>query len=202
VQSFEAGLERQLAPEVCDLQNVRYLHWPKHSKQRFALHGHIARVGKSTQQPGKMSAMIVVSRIGLLDQNPVWSSMPDACPGLIRPAKAKAEIGRSGRDNIVERPFEQQFSCKPVVVVAESFDPMLARELGLGSPGFRNTQIVETQVRRDMWLVVAWIQGFRFRRVRPFSKPLAPPGVVFRDLMELRKVKRDQPRICFHDTIP
>src|SRR5437867_3568789 len=78
------------------------------------------------------------------------------------------------------------------MVVTKAFNAIFLREFCLSDPGFRQPEVVKTQVARNVWLVMAGKERFCFRHVRPFGETLSPPFVVFRNRMELRQIECDQ----------
>ena len=74
-------------------------------------------------------------------------------------------------------------------MVAEAINSILLCNLDLLAPGFPHAQIVKAKVGRKVRLQVAFEQGFRLRDICPFGEALAPPAVILRSRMKLRKVE-------------
>ena len=79
------------------------------------------------------------------------------------------------------------------MIVAKPEDAVIGRELCLKSTDFRYAQIVKAQIGGQMWLIVSAESGMRASDVRPFGEASAPPCVVLRNRVILRKIERDQP---------
>ena len=129
-------------------------------------------------------------------------AVPAARPVLVRPAHAERKIGLAGLQHFVERPLEQPPAVEPVVVVAKAVDAVFAREIRLRDPRLRNAQVVEPEIGGKMRLIVALELRLRANDVAPFGEALAPPGVVLRNRVELRKIERDQLRQRHGDRSP
>ena len=155
-------------------------------EHRLSVDIHVTPVEERGQQGLEMAAMVFHPRIGLLDQHAVRCAMPDAAPGLIRPAQAERKIRLAGGQHLVERTLEEALAGKPVVVVAECLDADFSGHVRLGVPRLRKAQVVETEVRRDVRLVMALEKRCRFRGIRPFGETLPPPFVVLGNRVILR----------------
>src|SRR4029434_11080830 len=110
---------------------------------------------KGGQKAIKMPLMVLGPRIGLLDENPIGSTIPDTRPSLIRPSETKWEIGLAARQDFGEWPLEQSLAREPVMPVAKSLDPGLSRQLRLCVPALGQSQIIEPQIPWNSRLVVA-----------------------------------------------
>src|SRR5262249_43281104 len=140
----------------------------------------------------KMPFMVLGARIGLLDENPIGSAIPDTRPSLIRPSETKREIGLAALEDFGEWSLEQLLAREPVMPIAKSLDPGLSRQLSLCGPGLGQSQIIESQIPWNPRLVVAAKERSSLRDIRPFGEPGSPPFVVFWNRMELRKVESDE----------
>ena len=76
--------------------------------------------------------------------------------------------------------------------VAETFDAMLSGQRSLVFADFGDTKIIKSKIRGQMRLIMAFEKWFGLRDVGPFGKAFAPPRVVLRDRMKLRKVKGNE----------
>jgi hypothetical protein len=140
---------------------------------------------------------VIAKPVPLLYQDFVFPAVPAPRPVFIRPAKAKREVWFSAFPYVVHWTFKQPPATKPVVVVAKTIDPVLLGEIGLSRAGFRKPEIVESQVRRQMRLIMTLEELLRFDYVRPFRKTLAPPLIVFWNRMKLRQMESNGPHRCF-----
>jgi hypothetical protein len=84
------------------------------------------------------------------------------------------------------------------VIITEAVYTVLSGKIGLGPARFRQTQVIEPQVSRKMWLIMARKQRLGLHDVCPLREALTPPLVILRDGMELRKVDGDS--ASFHLT--
>src|SRR6266496_4535034 len=138
---------------------------------------------------------VVFFRVGLLHQNLVLASVPNACPILVSPAETKRKVRLARHKHLIERSIQKAFACEPIVVVAEAGDSILPRQLGLSFTGFRNAKIVKPEIGGQVWLVVAAKKRTRFSDVRPLGKSFTPPCIILGYRMILRQVKGDNARI-------
>ena len=135
---------------------------------------------------------IIFKGEGLLHQSYGGTANPGLLPGLIRPADAERKIRFAGGQDFIEWPFQYSSAGKPIMVVAESVDSELLRELCLGFARFRQAQIVEPKIGRQMRLVVAPKARPRLDHVCPFREALTPPGVVVWSRVELGKIESNE----------
>ena len=88
---------------------------------------------------------------------------------------------------------------EPVVPVTERLDAVLPSQIRLRLPRLGHSKIVETQISRELGLVVTGKERSRRRDVGPLGEPPSPPGIVFRDGMELGQIERHNPhRAVWH----
>ena len=83
---------------------------------------------------------------------------------------------------------------KPVMPIAKTFDSGISRKLSLRLSCLWNAQIIEAQVSRNSRLIMPMKIFFSFCNISPFSKALAPPFIILRNRMKLRKIKGDYTR--------
>ena len=107
------------------------------------------------------------------------------------PNRRGSQAGRS--PDLVNRPPQQAPAVEPVVPVAEAFDAVAPRELGLGGPCFGQPQVVIAQVSGQARLMMAAKERPGLGDVRPFRESFPPPLIVLRNRVELRQMKRNQP---------
>src|SRR5882724_6963161 len=113
----------------------------------------ISSIGKCSGQP--LAMFQIVARIVILTYQylPLFRQ-PAPRPTLIRPTQTERKIRLSRAQYFVEWPPQQPSALEPVVVVAESRNPMGPCQLSLGFPRFGYSQIIKSQISRQMWLVV------------------------------------------------
>ena len=138
---------------------------------------------------------VVFGRIVLLHQYLVFTPVPASGPVLVRPYEEKWEFGPLGTEGVLDWSFEKPSTVEPIVVVGKASDPGSLRQRRLALPYFGDAKIVESEVRRQMRLVVAPELGPSLSDVGPLGEPSAPPLIVFGDGMILREVK-GQHRAC------
>ena len=102
-----------------------------------------------------------------------------AIPRLVGPAEAEGEVGLAALHHLAEGAFQLFMAVtKPVFVVAESRDASLACKGGLSLTHLWQTKVVESQVSRNLRLVVAAEEWPRLGYVGPLGETRAPPFVV------------------------
>jgi hypothetical protein len=138
---------------------------------------------------------IVFGAVVLFEQDLLRATVPDASPVFIGPTEAERKLRFTRRKNLREGAFENAASVKPVVVIAETMDPILSGEFGLGFPYVGQPEVIETKICRSMRLLMSREKRSGLRNVAPLCEPLAPPCVVFRDWVELRKVKGNRSEV-------
>ena len=161
-------------------------------EQRPAVDSDITTVAQGGLQ-GFDEVQIVVVRVFLGNQNFSVEAIPAPAPVFVGPADAERKIRPTGLYNFVQRPVQQALAGEPIVVVAETVNPVLPGQGSLFFPDFGKSQVVETQIRGQPWLVVADEVGHGLSDVGPFGEALAPPAIIFRDRVVLRQVEGDQP---------
>ena len=77
------------------------------------------------------------------------------------------------------------------MIVAEGLYAMLFRQRGLCGSRLRHPEIIIAKVGRDMRLIMPPEERLCFADIRPLGKAFAPPLVIFRNRMVLRKIKSD-----------
>ena len=127
----------------------------------------------------------------LADEDFILETIPTSSPVLIRPADTERKGGRAARQDVVQRPLEQSRTGEPVVVVAEAMDTVACCEIGLSLLDFLNPQVVVAQIRRSSRLGMALEHRPTTSDIPPLGEASAPPGVVLRDRVELRKIEGD-----------
>ena len=141
-------------------------------------HPYVARILECRDKPPGVCGVVVNSPIRLFPKYLFLFAAPPPLPGFVRPRKTKRKIWPAGCKHVVERTLEQPLSAEPVVPAAEAADTVASRQGRLRLPRLRNAQIVETEVGRNMRLVMAVEQRLSLRHVRPFSEAFSPPAVV------------------------
>src|SRR3974390_2991597 len=101
-----------------------------------------------------MRLCIRTAGIGLFNENPVGSAVPDTGPRFICPTKTKRKTRLARFKHFMERALQEAAPIsEPLMIIAERRDPMVACHSSLRLPGLRKPKIVVSQVRGDMWLV-------------------------------------------------
>src|SRR6185436_8035431 len=136
-----------------------------------------------------MAPVIFGTRIRLFDKRTLRVPMPNTRPCLVGPAKTERKLRLPRCDHFNERSFKQSLSPKPVVIITKPLDARVASQFSLGFPDFRYPQVIITKVCGKARLIMPLKEGSRFRYVSPLRKSLAPPGVILRDRVKLRKVE-------------
>ena len=77
--------------------------------------------------------------------------------------------------------------------VAKTLDPVFGGEARLPFANLGDPEVVETEVRGQMRLVMAGEERPRPDDIRPFGEPLPPPFVVLGDGVELGQVEGQGP---------
>ena len=75
------------------------------------------------------------------------------------------------------------------MVVDKAGDSMLRGHCRLGRPHLRQSQVVEAQLARKAWMLVARERRARLDDVVPLSEPASPPSIILGDGMKLRQVE-------------
>ena len=114
-------------------------------------------------------------------------------PIFVRPAQAPRKIRLAALPDFVHRTLQHLPPVEPVVVVAKSVDAIARGQFRLRRARFRQAQIVETQISRQVRLIMTREKRLRPHHVRPFREPFPPPLVVLGNGMKLRQVKGDRP---------
>src|SRR5205807_466385 len=99
----------------------------------------------------------------------------------------------AGRENLFEGALQQPLSTEPIVVIAEALDTVRRGELGLSGPRLGRAKVVEAEVRWNVWLIMAPKLGLGAGNVEPIRESHAPPAVILRNRVVLRKVESNQP---------
>src|SRR4051812_3099478 len=143
-----------------------------------------------------MALVVFRAGIPLLDEDSA-APRPDRRPMLVRPSETEGQTRVPALEHLLKRSFGQAASGEPVVPVAERLDAVTLGQRGLGLPCLCEPKIIETELARQLRLLVARKQGSRPGDVRPFGEARAPPFIVLLDGVELRQVVRDHPRPRF-----
>src|ERR1035441_5329940 len=126
-----------------------------------------------------MALMILRAGVGLLDQYSICGSVPNSRPGFIGPAEAEWKTGFAGFQDLNKRPLEQTFSAKPIVVIAEAFDPGAAGECRLRGPCLGHAKVVKAEVGGHVRLIMTREKRFGLGHISPLGKACAPPASTF-----------------------
>src|SRR3569833_1627064 len=91
----QAGVYRPLPPQVRNPFGFRQCVGVVNNKERLVFDPKMSLVQKGSQQKIKMTAMILYTRVRLLQQHTTRHTKPKTRPRLIRPAQAKRNVGFS-----------------------------------------------------------------------------------------------------------
>ena len=181
-------------PQVAEFPNIRDFQRLEDEQEWLVINAHVTRVGKSGKDRVEMALVIVDTRVGLLDQCPPRRPIPDARPARVRPSDAEGEVGFATRDDLLDGSLEKLTPSEPVMPIAEALYAVLARQFRLCDSRFCEAQVVVAQVRREAWLIVAWVQAAGPGHVGPLGKAPLPRRVVFGHGVELRQMQGNQAR--------
>ena len=126
----------------------------------------------------------------LLDEHQVVLPIPPPRPGLVGPCETDPEVELRVIEKEVRRGLEQLLAVEPVVVVAEGGDAVRPRLLHLPLHG-RELRLVIVSIARYPGLLMAGVERRGTAHVGPVGEAIAPPKIVLRDPVQLRKVVRD-----------
>ena len=146
-------------------------------------------------QPGVEVADVgQVVRLGIIltNQDFIILAIPTPRPIFIGPTDAERKIRLAGGQNVIDGLMQQTMTIEPIVVVAESIDTVAASQIRLGLANLGQAEVVKTQVRWQVGLLMACEIGLGPADIGPFGKALAPPVVVFRNGMKLGEVEGNQ----------
>src|SRR5687767_1763210 len=193
VDFADAQCPCRLAPDLGRPRRIGEPARPVHQKDRLAVDADVPLIAERTCQPLHVAPVVLLT-ILLGDQDLRILPVPPSRPVLIGPAEAERKPRLSRRENLVHRSLEQPVAAEPVVVIAEAEDAVLLRKLGLCGAGFRQAQVVETEIRWEVRLMVSGELRARAYDVGPLGEALAPPPIILRDRVELGKVECDDAR--------
>jgi hypothetical protein len=115
-----------------------------------------------------------------------FAPVPGPGPVLVGPHEKEREVGLFRAQDLVERALEQPSAAEPVMVIGEATEAGSLRQRGLEVAHFGNSEVVETEVSREVRLMVAPKLRSGLGHVGPLREPRAPPVVVLRDGVVLR----------------
>ena len=193
VQATEAVVACTLLPAFD--RRTRILDVPDavEDEQRPTVDRHVTRVAERREN-------VVVEPVGpalavvLSDEHIRVEAVPAPRPVLVRPAQSERELDRRVVEQVAKRRVEELPTVEPVVVHDESVDSVLRRQSRLAAHHLRIRQVVAAQLPRLDRLRVPVVEGAGAVDVLPVGEPCSPPGVVLRDLMELRQVEGEHLR--------
>src|SRR6266516_7818052 len=97
---------------------------------------------------------IVARRVLLREQDVDVLTKPAARPWLVCPGEAERKVWAPAPERVLEGFLQQPSPVEPVVPIAEGFDSVLLRELGLSLACLGHAEIVEAEVCGEVGLVV------------------------------------------------
>ena len=95
----------------------------------------------------------------LSDEDFTLFPIPASRPILVRPADAEWEVGFACLHNSPDRQIEENVSSEPVVVITKTVDARLPRQLGLSFQDALLREIIVSQLRRHMRLIMTFKIG-------------------------------------------
>src|SRR6185369_50204 len=129
----------------------------------------------------------------LRNKNFAVQSVPGATPVLIGPAKAERQIETSVIQEAIDRLFQQALAPEPVIIKTEAANAVKLRQFNLPVLNSWIAQIVVAQLAWYVGLIMAVELGLGGLDICPLCESSAPPVIIFRNRMKLRKVERDEP---------
>ena len=200
VEARHAILCRQLPPLRHERIGILEVERIEDGEQRLAVHADVARIAECRKQRAEMHLVVGRPQVALLHQDlrtflaRLGIGPGSGSPGVVGPAQTERKVRLPAGNHFIEGTLQQLAAVsEPVVVVAEAFDARFARQRGLRFARFWKTQVVKAQVSRDARLHMPAEQGLGRHYIGPFREPGAPPRIVFRNRVELREIKSDDP---------
>ena len=132
--------------------------------------------------------------VALGDENLGVEAVPASRPVLIGPAQREREVDRRIVQQVAQRRVKELPPVEPVVVHDKSVDAVFPGQRRLAAHNLGIRQVVPTELARLRRLRMSLVDGPGALGVEPIGKPASPPGVVLRDLMELRKIEGEHLR--------
>ena len=137
---------------------------------------------------------VILRPVILGNQHVLVAAIPAPGPVLVRPHQAEREIHAGIGEHRLDRLLQQPAPVEPVEIMHEAAQPGPARQLHLAPQCRGAVQRVMPEVARHPRLVLPLEARHRPPGRSPFGKPLAPPGIVLIDGMELRQIERQHLR--------
>ena len=152
-----------------------------------------------------MPVNVFGSRVFLFDKRLIVKGIRCGIPSLLEPrmvgpTNTERKIGPFEPDNLFQGHIKHLYpTAEPVVIVTECGDSCFFCQFGLLFPNLRQTEIVISQICRDLGLIMSPEQRSRLSDVCPLCKSGAIPLVIFRSRVILRKIKGyDLYFVCAH----
>jgi hypothetical protein len=133
---------------------------------------------------------IVCQRIVLFHENFVVAPVPSPSPVLVSPYQEEREVGLLGAEDLIHGALKQSATVEPVVVIGEATEPGAYSEFGLPVTYFGDSKVVETEISRQVRLIMPSELRSCPGDVGPLGKPWTPPSVVLWNGVVLRKIER------------
>ena len=179
-------------------QLTPYIHHPVYvfrfgglvdSKEHLPLHPYIAFILKCRKQRIKMLPGIIITRIGLLNQQTVTFSIgiPHLLiPGTVCPMQHKRKVVFLIRKHIIQRLFQKALSVsEPVIIICKTIYAMILCHLLLCMAHFGKAQIIKTKICRYAGLFMPFEEWLGLRHISPLGKSFSVPLVILRYRMKL-----------------
>src|SRR6266545_7914599 len=191
VEARQTGAVGQIPPLVSETRHFGNCQRAVDIKERLPVHPYVSLVSECLEHSIEGCFVIGCTRIGLLDQDSVRSSMPDSRTCLIRPSEAEGKLWLSRLEHLGEGALEDLSPREPIVPIAEGLDAVSLRHFRLGCSCFRQTEVVEPEVGGHVRLVVPTEHRQRLAHISPLRKTSSPPFVILWNRMELGQVERN-----------
>ena len=119
-------------------------------------------------------------------------AIPAPRPVLVRPAQAEGKVEVGIGQQLIQRAPEQSLAAEPIVVIAESMEPVRLGQFDLTTLHFNQAKVVEAQLAWQVGLIVSRKPRSPTGNVVPLGESLAPPPIVLGNRVKLRQVERDR----------
>ena len=192
IQLADPGLPRQLPPVGDHLVHLVDQVRAVNLKHDAPVDAQGTRIREEGTQIIKVLLPLLVGRLmGLQLQNLAVIAVPAAGPRLVRPRQAERHIQlRMLQEQLLGR-LEQLLAIEPVVINGKAVDTVLLCQLHLPADGVQLAQVIVVVVERHAGLVMSLIERIALADVVPVGKALAPPLIVLRNRVKLRKIDRN-----------
>src|SRR5919106_254820 len=116
--------------------------------------------------------------MALRDQHVVLKTVPASRPIFVCPTDTERKIGLTRFKHPANGQIKKDFAAEPIVIKAETIDPVYLCQFSLFLQDLCFTQIVVTESCGYMRLVMTGKVRPSSANVIPFGKPFAPPAII------------------------